>query len=208
MDVGKLGSNIINSYDVNKQLKVPEPINQNGPMEVSTYMGLLQKKFSGYQVGTGVIACGSIPAGNRTITIAPNVLKAMAEDPEVAVKYEGFLTDCTKLEAQFNQLHAACGREVVASGIFINPDGTTGGYTVTQTKGGGDDKKTSLRSLDDILEKAKQRHAEYVKQQKEIKETRALKNQVESHDKANGEVDTGIHSFLDVMQTNRIDWYT
>ncbi|HEX2955492.1 MAG TPA: DUF6033 family protein [Chitinispirillaceae bacterium] len=207
MDVGKLGSNIINSYDIDKNLKPIEPINKNGPMDVSTYMGLLSKKFSSHQVSAGVVTSSSIPSGNSTITIAPNVLKAMAEDPEVAAKYEGFLSDCMKLEPQFNRMCAARGMEVVSSGTFINPDGTTGGYSVTQTKGGSDNKKTELHSLDTILEKAKARRAAQAKRQTEIEKDRALSKQIESEFNFTNRSGTDTQWIKDSAGGNGIDCY-
>ena len=177
MDVAKLGANIINSSDINKTRR-PDPVNKDGPMDVAAYLGALQKKFPDYKVGAGTVTRNNIPSGRLTMTIAPNILKAMAEDPDVAAKYEEFLADYERTAPQFERMQAAQGHETVARGVFINSDGTTGCYIVGQPADGGG-RRTEMSPLDEMLKKVVERRAAQAEQQKKLQEARQAKREAE-----------------------------
>lgn len=183
MEIGKLGVNIINSSDLDKSVKPPEPINKDGLMEVGAYLEALQNKTPGYRLGVGVVSQGNIPGGSRSITIAPNVLRAMAADPEVAVKYEELISDYMKSAPQFERMRAAMGQETVAAGMFINADGTAGCYIMTRPKDASGNRegseRTILQSLEEMLEKSRKRRELQMKHLEELQEVREARKQAE-----------------------------
>ncbi|MCL2000042.1 MAG: DUF6033 family protein [Planctomycetes bacterium] len=155
-----------------------------------------------YRIGVGVVSQNNVPSGNRTITIAPNILKAMAKDPEVATKYEEFLADYERTAIQFDRMRAARGQETLARGVFINPDGTCGCYVSGQDKGGGN-QWTEFNSLAELLEKAVERRAVQAEQREKLREAQQTKKQTEQEPKT--EVSSSVS--MEIKVDKHVDYF-
>ncbi|MCR4942321.1 MAG: DUF6033 family protein, partial [Campylobacter sp.] len=62
-------------------------------------------------------------AGLNNITIAPNILKQMADDPQKRLEYEALIYDINEL-AKNDSGYTPTGDKIIASGYTINADGT------------------------------------------------------------------------------------
>lgn len=90
----------------------------------------LQKQFKDVNFGVGTQPfCGS---GTNNITIAPNILRQMANDPEKRMEYEALIYDCN------NVLKNSANRpNLKAQGFVIDGKGELSMWSISQT---GDEK--------------------------------------------------------------------
>lgn len=95
----------------------------------------LQKQFKDVNFGVGTQPFGG--SGTNNITIAPNILRQMANDPEKRLEYEALIYDCD------NALKNSANRpNLKAQGFVIDGKGELTMWAISQT----DDEKP-IRSL-------------------------------------------------------------
>lgn len=110
-------------------------------------LGDLQKQFKDIKFGVGTQPFGGSSTNN--ITIAPNILRQMANDPEKKLEYEALIYD-------FDQVLKSSAKRpgLKAQGVVIDSKGGTSMWSIGQF---GDDKPN--RSLMHFTEEDKQRLA-------------------------------------------------
>lgn len=107
----------------------------------------LSKQFKDVNFGVGTQPFGG--SGTNNITIAPNILRQMANDPEKKLEYEALIYDCDKA------LKNSANRPgLKAQGFVIDSKGELSMWSIGQF---GDDKPN--RSLLHFTEEDKQRLA-------------------------------------------------
>lgn len=130
----------------------------------------LQKQFKDINFGVGSKPfCGS---GNNNISIAPNILRQMANDPDKKLEYEALIYDCA------NVLKDSANRPgLKAQGIIIDSKGELSMWSINQT---GDDKPKNsiLQRLAGRLPK-KSSKISTDKVDAEIKQLKVKKSQLE-----------------------------
>ena len=103
-------------------------------------LGDLQKQFKDVNFGVGTQPFGG--SGTNNITIAPNILRQMANDPEKRMEYEALIYDCA------NGLKNSANRPGLQSQGYII--GSDGGLRMWSIGNFGDDKPTkSLMNFND-----------------------------------------------------------
>ena len=108
----------------------------------------LSKQFKDVKFGVGTQPFGS--TGTNNISIAPNILRQMANDPEKRMEYEALIYDCA------NVLKDSANRPgLKAQGFVIDGKGELSMWAISQS---GDDEK-SARSLMHFTDEEKQRLA-------------------------------------------------
>lgn len=108
----------------------------------------LQKQFKDIKFSVGTQPFGG--SGTNNITISPNILRQMANDPEKRMEYEALIYDCD------NVLKSSANRpRLKAQGFVIDSKGELSMWAISQT---GDD-DTPNRSLMHFTEEDKQRLA-------------------------------------------------
>lgn len=108
----------------------------------------LSKQFKDINFGVGTQSFGG--SGTNNITIAPNILRQMANDPEKRMEYEALIYDCA------NCLKESANRPgLKAQGFLIDSKGELSMWSIGQSS--DDDKPT--RSLMHFTEEEKQRLA-------------------------------------------------
>ena len=107
----------------------------------------LSKQFKDVNFGIGTQPFGG--SGTNNITIAPNILRQMANDPEKRLEYEALIYDCD------NALKNSANRpNLKAQGFVIDGKGELSMWAISQSS---DDKPT--RSLMHFTDEEKQRLA-------------------------------------------------
>lgn len=107
----------------------------------------LQKQFKDIKFGVGTQPFGG--SGTNNITISPNILRQMANDPEKKLEYEALIYDCD------NVLKSSANRPGLKSqGFVIDSKGELSMWSIGQF---GEDKPN--RSLMHFTEEDKQRLA-------------------------------------------------
>lgn len=107
----------------------------------------LQKQFKDVNFGVGTKPFSG--SGTNNISIAPNILRQMADDPEKKLEYEALIYDCD------NALKNSANRpNLKAQGFIIDGKGELSMWSISQT---GDDKPKNL--LLHFTEEEKQRLA-------------------------------------------------
>lgn len=145
----------------------------------------LSKQFKDIKFGVGTQPFGG--SGTNNITIAPNILRQMANDPEKRMEYEALIYDFDKV------LKSSAKRPgLKAQGVVIDSKGETSMWSIGQF---GDDKPN--RSLMHFTDEEKQRLAgrsskksNKISTDKVDAEIRLLKNkkaQLEQKIKASGD---------------------
>lgn len=108
----------------------------------------LSKQFKDVKFGVGTQPFGG--TGTNNISIAPNILRQMANDPEKRMEYEALIYDCN------NALKNSANRPgLKAQGFIIDGKGELSMWSIGQF---GDDEK-STRSLLHFTDEEKQRLA-------------------------------------------------
>lgn len=89
------------------------------------------------EFGDTKFSVGSAPfsgTGTRNISIAPNILQQMAEDPEKRMEYEALIYDCN--DFQKNRPQSIGGMKIKASGFIIDKDGGLRSWSISESDGG------------------------------------------------------------------------
>lgn len=71
--------------------------------------------------------------GTNNISIAPNILKQMQDDPEKRLEYEALIYDCNRLQRSFSGQFSMSGIELVARGFTIDSDGKLSSWAITKS---------------------------------------------------------------------------
>ena len=111
-------------------------------------------------------------SGTNNFSIAPNILRQMANDPEKRMEYEALIYDCA------NVLKDSAKRPgLKAQGIILDSKGELSMWSISQT---GDDKpKRSIFKLNDDEKKNSKTKASTDKVDAEIKQLKNKKAQLE-----------------------------
>ena len=89
-------------------------------------LGDLQKQFKDVNFGVGTQPFSG--SGTNNISIAPNILRQMANDPEKRMEYEALIYDCA------NGLKENANRPgLKAQGVIIGSDGGLRGWSISQS---------------------------------------------------------------------------
>lgn len=89
-------------------------------------LGDLQKQFKDVNFGVGTQPFSG--SGTNNISIAPNILRQMANDPEKKLEYEALIYDCA------NGLKENANRPgLKAQGVIIGSDGGLRGWSISQS---------------------------------------------------------------------------
>lgn len=119
--------------------------------------------------------------GKNNISIAPNILKQMENDPDKRLECEALIYDCNQVIKNMPD-KTQNGATIKSFGFIIHADGSLSGWSVSES--GGDtsrsryalDKNKKDSWLDKILEKKKQKKAEEKKlQEKKVEEKLQIK---------------------------------
>ena len=86
----------------------------------------LSKQFKDISFSVGTKPFSGV--GTKNITIAPNILREMANDPEKRMEYEALIYDCA------NGLKENANRPgLKAQGVIIGSDGGLRGWSISQS---------------------------------------------------------------------------
>lgn len=96
----------------------------------------LTEKFPDMKFSSGTKPFGG--SGINNVSIAPNILRQMANDPEKRLEYEALIYDCASLTPALSKRK---GR--VAYGWMINSDGSLGAWGIS--KSGGENSRSLLK---------------------------------------------------------------
>lgn len=124
--------------------------------------------------------------GKNNISIAPNILKEMENDPEKRLEYEALIYDCNDVIKNMPD-KTPNGATIKSFGFMINSDGSLGAWSISESGGNTNRNRYSLDKnkkdswLDKILEKKKQKKIEEKKT--EEKRTMKKKEQAELQEK-------------------------
>ncbi|MDE7300089.1 MAG: hypothetical protein K2N94_14935 [Lachnospiraceae bacterium] len=121
--------------------------------------------------------------GKNNIGIAPNILREMENDPEKRLEYEALIYDCNEVIKNMPD-KTQNGSTIKSFGFIINPDGSLGGWSISESGGNTNRSRYSLDKdkkdswLDKILEKKEQKKIEEKRiEKKKIEEKRQLKRE-------------------------------
>lgn len=110
--------------------------------------------------------------GTNNISISPNILRQMEQDPEKRLEYEALIYDCVQVQKS----GAFKDSSVIASGFIINADGSLGGWSISrsggekvrhQTKLDKKDKKSWAEKLCEMQKEKKAKRKEEQQKQSE-----------------------------------------
>ncbi|MBO5063707.1 MAG: hypothetical protein J6C08_04275 [Campylobacter sp.] len=93
-------------------------------------------------------------AGLNNITIAPNILRQMVDDPQKRLEYEALIYDINEL-AKKDTGRTPNGDKIIASGYMINADGTAGMWIISQSQGDKNEPTLMERLLDELNKRIK-----------------------------------------------------
>nr|MBP3724283.1 hypothetical protein [Campylobacter sp.] len=95
-------------------------------------------------------------AGFNSIAIAPNILNQMLNNPEKRQEFQALIYDINNLPKMEKTL---TGDKIIASGYFINPDGTAGMWIISESNNENDNKSLIEKILEELKEKQNARNA-------------------------------------------------
>ncbi len=101
-------------------------------------------------------AVGTEPFGGKgtnNISIAPNILRKMENDPEARLEYEALIYDCANFLKNEPTKHG--NSTTIARGYIINADGSLGMWGISQVDGGEKTKTYKKVEKDELKESLK-----------------------------------------------------
>lgn len=122
-------------------------------------------------------AVGTQPFGGKgtnNISIAPNILRKMENDPEARLEYEALIYDCAELLKNEPTKHG--NSTTIARGFIIGEDGGLRMWGISKSGGGErtkDCKRVQKDELKERLEKIRKKKAEKKKIEQEAAEQKA-----------------------------------
>lgn len=87
--------------------------------------------------------------GLNNISIDPNILQKMANDPKAREEYEALIYDMNEI-AKNPIKKNLLGGEIEASGFVINADGSTSGWAVSRSKSESSEKSYIEKMLEEL----------------------------------------------------------
>lgn len=150
----------------------------------NSMLNQLSEKYPDIQFNTSTKPFSG--TGKNNISIAPNILKEMENDPDKRLEYEALIYDCNQVIKNMPD-KTPNGATIKSFGFMINADGSLGGWSISESGGNTNRSRYSLDKnkkdswLDKILEKKKQKKIE----EKKLEEKRQIKKeeQVELQEK-------------------------
>ena len=130
----------------------------NGSKDANTQLSNLANKFKGYNFFavnfSKGMRYGSLSTTN--VAISPEFLKKMANDPELAQKYETEIANMKKLDQQRINAHEMNGRRMVAHGWAIDKNGGISSWSISEPT----DKRHHMQEMNDYINDIRQKKAE------------------------------------------------
>lgn len=108
-----------------------------------TMLSKLKDKFSGINIKVGTAPYNG--KGLNNMSIAPNILREMENNPEKRLEYEALMYDCESLVGSMANRTLPNGSKMVSFGFVLNSDGTLGSWSIG--KSGGSDIKSYIGSV-------------------------------------------------------------
>lgn len=111
--------------------------------------------------------------GKNNISIAPNILKEMENDPDKRLEYEALIYDCNQVIKNMPD-KTPNGATIKSFGFMINADGSLSAWSVSESGGDTNRNRYSLDKnkkdswMDKILEKKKQKKIEEKKLEEKL----------------------------------------
>ncbi|MDE5926029.1 MAG: hypothetical protein K2N75_05630 [Helicobacter sp.] len=131
------------------EAKESENTDSNNP-NANSLLSELAKKYSNFKFNANT------QQGLNNLSIAPNILQEMAQDPKVREKYEALIYDINELAK--NPLRKnLLGGEIEASGFVINADGSVSGWSISRSKSESNEKSYIEKMLEELEKIRKER---------------------------------------------------
>lgn len=127
-------------------------------------------------------AVGTQPFGGKgtnNISIAPNILKKMENDPEARLEYEALIYDCANFLKNEPTKHG--NSTTIARGFIITEDGGLRGWSISQVDGGEKRKtykKVEKDELKESLKKIREKKATEKKNAAKLAEKKLAKKKL------------------------------
>ena len=146
----KVGNSYVSqqAYDYAKA-KVDSEKSQGS--ETNSVLQDLSKRYPETNFAVGTQPFGG--KGTNNISIAPNILRKMENDPEARLEYEALIYDCA--ECLKNEPTKHGNSTIIARGFIINEDGSLGGWSISQVDGGKKAKTYKKVEKDELKERLK-----------------------------------------------------
>lgn len=124
----------------------------------------LYKELSSRYQNLNFFGPGKIDAnsGFASISIVPNILHQMANNPQKRQEFEDLIYDINNLPKMQKTL---TGDKITAYGYFINKDGTAGMWVMSESGDENDSKSLIEKILEELKEKQETRAKEAQKKQ-------------------------------------------
>lgn len=122
--------------------------------------------------------------GKNNISIAPNILKQMENDPDKRLEYEALIYDCNQVIKTMPD-KTQNGATIKSFGFIIHADGSLSGWSVSESGGDTNRNRYSLDKnkkdswLDKILEKKKQKKIEEKKLEEKLEIKREEQQEIQ-----------------------------
>lgn len=124
-------------------------------MEISNNYSIVAANYSkGMKYGSN---------STTNVSVSPQFLAKMENEPELEKEYEGYFADMQKLDAQEDRLQAAKGWHVAARGWAIDKDGGISKWGIVEK----DNRKSHLQTMSENAEKIRKQNEE--KKQEKVK---------------------------------------
>lgn len=154
-------------------------------------------------------AAGTQPFGGKgtnNISIAPNILRKMENDPEARLEYEALIYDCAELLKNEPTRHG--NSTTIARGFIIGEDGGLRMWGISQSGGGEKTKTYKKVEKDEVkerLEKIREKKAEKKKTEKKAAEKEEEKRVAEKKaEKKNAEKEPA-EKFVEQLEGRTFD---
>lgn len=154
-------------------------------------------------------AVGTQPFGGKgtnNISIAPNILRKMENDPEARLEYEALIYDCAELLKNEPTKHG--NSTTIARGFIIGEDGGLRMWSISQSGGGErtkDCKKVQKDELKERLEKIRKKKAEKKKIEKKIEKKKAEQEAAEQKAAEKQTIGMNVAQTLEQSEGHTID---
>lgn len=154
-------------------------------------------------------AVGTQPFGGKgtnNISIAPNILRKMENDPEARLEYEALIYDCAELLKNEPTKHG--DSTIIARGFIIGEDGGLRMWGISQSGGGErikDCKKVQKDELKERLEKIRKKKAEKKKIEKKVEKKKAEQEAAEQKAAEKQTIGMNVAQTLEQSEGHTID---
>lgn len=134
----KVGNSYVSeaAYAYAKANAMSEAEDGKGQTDSGGVLKDLTEKFPDMKFSMGTKPFGGSSVNN--MSIAPNILRQMATDPEKKLEYEALIYDCASLTGSLSKR-----KGLVSFGWMINSDGSLGAWSIS--KSGGEHSRSLLK---------------------------------------------------------------